>query len=295
MINNDQSYHDFWDKAARIVFVEAARKAMKDGKTLKEFLNILLKLPLEWIEKYLEGTYGHSIMDIKAEKMALSIRATLINSISIFDILKEESSKEKFSIKDWILTPQEQWKSRFLFLSCKPAERASLIPLITSWLSIASEALLHCSPTSKRTWFFIDELHNLKRLPGIETSLAEIRKFGGCFVIGTQIISQLNKIYSHDVAKTIAGLCGTKVIMSIPEPETAKYMSEFLGEKEEISTSEAISYGANTMRDSVNISQKSENKPTVPYNEIMCLKTGEAFVSFPSTDSIAKVKFNLAK
>lgn len=168
-------------------------------------------------------------MDIRAEKMALSVRTTLINSVSIFDILKESSPKN-FSIKNWILTPQERCHG-LLFLSCKPEERASLIPLITSWLSIASEALLHSSPTTKRTWFFIDEIHNLKRLPGIETSLAEIRKFGGCFVIGTQMISQLNKIYSHDVARTIAELCATKVIMSIPEPETAKYMSGFLGEK----------------------------------------------------------------
>lgn len=294
LINNDQSYHDFWDKASRIVFVETAQKAIKEGKTSKEFLNILLKLPLEWIEKYLEGTYGQSIIDTRAEKMALSIRTTLINSVSIFDILKK-SSEKNFSIKNWILTPREDEGHGFLFLSCTPKERASLIPLITSWLSIASESLLHGFPTSKRTWFFIDELHNLKRLPSIETSLAEIRKFGGCFVIGTQMISQLNKIYSHDVAKTIAGLCGTKVIMSTPEPETAKYMSGFLGEKEEISTSESISYGANTMRDGANISQHKEVKKVVSPSEIMNLKTGEAFISFPGIDLSAKVKFKLAK
>ena len=83
--------------------------------------------------------------------------------------------------------------------------------------------------------------------------------------------------------------------MNVPEPETAKYMSSFLGEKEEISTSEAISYGANTMRDGVNIAQKTERKLTVPYNEIMNLSTGEAFIKFSNIELIAKVKFEYNK
>ena len=149
------------------------------------------------------------------------------------------------------------------------------------------------SPTNRRTWFFIDELHNLKKLPKIETFLAEVRKYGGCFVIGTQMISQLNAIYKHEITRTITGLCGTKIIMGIPEPDTAKYMSGFLGEKEEISTSEGISYGANTMRDGVNIAQKTDKKQTVPYWEIMNLKIGEAYIKFSGVDIITKVQFEL--
>lgn len=290
LIESNNHYYDFWDKAARIVFVETAKKALKEGISTKEFLEILLETPLDNIGQYLEGTYGHTIMDIKADKMALSVRTTLINAISIFDVLKD-STEKNFSIRNWILTPHKDNQPHILFLSCKPAERASVIPLITAWLSIASQALLHKQQATERTWFFIDELHNLKRLPNIETFLAEIRKYCGCFVMGTQMISQLSKIYTIEVAKIITGLCGTKVVMSIPEPETAKYMSSFLGEKEEVSTAESISYGANTIRDGVNIAQKTEKKLTVPYSEIMTLKPGEAFLSFASIPSVAKVRF----
>ena len=45
------------------------------------------------------------------------------------------------------------------------------------------------------------------------------------------------------------------------------------------------------MRDGVNIAQKTEKKQTVPYGEIMSLGIGEAFISFPGMDSVAKVKF----
>jgi hypothetical protein len=283
-------YDNFWDKAAKIVFVETAKKAIKEKKSTQEFLDFLLKIPLEDMQKYLKDSYAHSLVDSKADKMALSIRATLINAVSVFDIIKE-SKKDNFSIREWIASG----KTGILFLSCKPMERASMIPIITSWLSIASESLLHSLPTEKRTWFFIDELHNLRRLPKIETSLAEIRKFGGCFVIGTQMISQLNNIYGREVSKTLTGLCGTKIVMCIPEPETAKYMSGFLGEKEEISASEAISYGANTMRDGVNIAQKIEKKQTVPYSEIMKLKPGEAFIGFSGVSTVTKTTFKLHK
>jgi hypothetical protein len=229
-------------------------------------------------------------MSTKADKMALSIRATLITAVSVFDVLKE--SGDNFSIRNWISSPIND-ETQILFLSCKPAERTALTPLITAWLSIASESLLQTNPTDKRTWFFIDELHNLKRLPKIEASLAEVRKFGGCFVIGTQMVSQLNAIYGHETAHTIAGLCGTKVVMNVPEPETAKYMSGFLGEKEEISTTESISYGANTVRDGVNIAQQTHRKSSVPFNEIMNLKTGEAFIKFSGMDLVTKTKFKL--
>ena len=49
-------------------------------------------------------------------------------------------------------------------------------------------------------------------------------------------------------------------MVNVPEPITAKYMADFLGEKrhylkEEITSLETLSYGANTMRDGANISQ----------------------------------------
>ncbi|GHT95905.1 hypothetical protein FACS1894122_13820 [Alphaproteobacteria bacterium] len=318
LIGRSDIHDKFWEDAAQIVFVETAKKVIRENKSTQEFIDLLLKVSLEEIQMYLKGTYGYSLMDKRADKMAISIRATLINAVSVFDILKESKS-DNFSIRDWVLTthaitladstsalkthpayPSEDGEainasaaSTTMFLSCKPAERTALTPLITAWLSIASEALLQTNPTDKRTWFFIDELHNLKRLPKIETSLAEVRKFGGCFVIGTQMVSQLNAIYGHETAHTITGLCGTKVVMNVPEPETAKYMSGFLGEKEEISTMESISYGANTVRDGVNIAQQTHKKSSVPFNEIMNLKTGEAFIKFAGIDLVTKTKFKL--
>ncbi len=223
------------------------------------------------------------LLCLKSQFVNSSIRSRDTNGLGHFSF--------NFSKSSIIIFPL----TRILFLSCTPAQRSTLIPIITAWLSITTEYLLHTKPTSERTWFFIDELHNLKRLPRLESSLAEVRKFGGCFVMGTQIVSQLNSIYTCEVARTIMGLCDTKIVMRIPEPETARYMSTFLGEKEEVSTTEGISYGANIIRDGVNIAQKTDKKSTVLPAEIIDLKPGEAFIRFSGIDMVAKSKFKLHK
>jgi hypothetical protein len=101
LVHHGDSNDKFWEEAAQIVFVETAKKIIRERKSTKEFLDFLLKVPLEDIHRYLSGTYAHSLMDNRADKMAISIRATLINAVSVFDILKE-STNENFSIRKWI-------------------------------------------------------------------------------------------------------------------------------------------------------------------------------------------------
>ena len=276
----------FWEDAAKIVFVETAKKIQAQGKSLEEFIDILLKLPLNEMQEYLKGSYGGGLIDKNADKMALSIRAMLINSVHIFDALREEEGNN-FSIREWLSSDDKG----FLFLSCTPKERGTVIPMITSWLSIAGETLMQLPESDKRTWFFIDELHNLKKLPKLDQALAEIRKFGGCYVMGTQLIAQLEKVYGRELTRAITGLCGTKVVMNVPEPITAKYMADFLGDKEEITTLEALSYGANTIRDGANISQRYSKEAVVSGSQIMFLKTGEAFLKLYGIETIGKVMF----
>ena len=290
LIDKGGDHDRFWEDAAKIVFVETAKKIKKDKKSLDEFIDVLLKTPLDEMQKYLSGSYGASLMDKSADKMALSIRATLINAVHIFDVLREDSDNN-FSIKKWI----NESAGGFLFFSCSPKERSTIIPMITAWLTIASESLMETKATDKRTWFFIDELHNLRKLPMLDTALAEIRKFGGCFVMGTQLISQLNVRYGQELTRAITGLCGTKVVMNVPEPITAKYMADFLGDKEEITTTETLSYGANTIRDGANIAQRYSKESTVSGSQIMFLKTGEAFLKFHGMEIIGKVMFKYHK
>ena len=87
----------------------------------------------------------------------------------------------------------------------------------------------------------------------------------------------------------------TKFVMNVPEPITAKYMADFLGEKEEITSLETLSYGANTMRDGANISQgqcpRYAKENVVSRAQIMDLTTGSAFVRFYGIPIVGKIQF----
>lgn len=60
--------HDkFWEDAAKVVFVETAKKIQAQGKSLEEFIDILLKTPLIEMQKYLDGSYGGGLIDKNAD------------------------------------------------------------------------------------------------------------------------------------------------------------------------------------------------------------------------------------
>lgn len=74
-------------------------------------------------------------------------------------------------------------------------------------------------------------------------------------------------------------------------------MADFLGEKEEITSLETLSYGANTMRDGANISQgqcpRYAKENVVSGAQIMDLTTGSAFVRFYGIPIVEKIQFKL--
>jgi hypothetical protein len=91
------------------------------------------------------------------------------------------------------------------------------------WISIATDALMGLSHSQeRRLWIVIDELPAIKKLPKLQMMLAEIRKYGGCAILGTQDMCQLDEIYGQNIVKSIANLCSTKVVFRI---EGAKLLS----------------------------------------------------------------------
>lgn len=128
-------------------------------------------------------------------------------------------------------------------------------------------------------------------MPALPKALAEVRKYGGCFVLGLQDLSQLDDLYGVNITRTISGNTGTKVIFRLPDTYTATRISEFLGKQEIIEPNESISYGAHQMRDGVNLSDQRLSKPTISYTDIIQLNNLEAYLQLPGNMPITKVKF----
>ena len=77
--------------------------------------------------------------------------------------------------------------------------------------------------------FVLDEAPSIY-LPNLSQYLAENRKYGMSFILGTQNQAQLNKVYSQDEAQTIFSTCATKILFNPGEYNSAKLYSDLLGD-----------------------------------------------------------------
>lgn len=282
--------HDpFWSDAARSLFGETLKILKKRKRaTLQEALDYAISLPLKDIQWFYAGTPAAALVDKGADKTAASIRVNLATYIRSLFLLEESS--QSFSVRQWV---QDEKRPGWLFLLATPDQRETLRPLLTTWLNTAINALMACRPDPmRRLWFFIDEMASLNKVEALPKGLAESRKFGGCIVSGIQNISQIDKIYGHEIRKTMMSLYNTKLFFRSPDSDTAQWITKTLGENEVIENSEGISYGAHQMRDGVSLNEQRRFKPIIPYTEFMALPDLTAYVKLPEDYPIAKIRFS---
>lgn len=117
----------FWRQAAKDILA-AALKKFSHERDSQQLYNLLVKAPLEEFSQAFEGTEAATYTQQEGEKMTLSIRATLVNNVQSLQYLQ----KGDFSFRQWVQedTNSHQW----LFLTAKPDQRATLIPLIRGQL-----------------------------------------------------------------------------------------------------------------------------------------------------------------
>ena len=274
----------FWEQAARTLLASALEE-LRDVRHTTELCHLLMGSDLKTLELFFKNTPAHYLMGEATDKMSLSVLATLSPHIKALTFVAD--TNVPFSIRNWILDDGDSW----LFLTTAPDQRATLKPLITTWLDIAFNGLMSlATDRDRRVWFILDELPALQKIPSLPTALAESRKFGGCVVAGIQNIHQLQKIYGHAEAQAIMNLFNTSFIFRTEDPETCRYLSAKLGEQELQDVQENISYGANTMRDGVNLNAMRRQRALVLPTEISLLPNLTCYVKYPGNWPVAKLK-----
>ena len=277
----------FWVTAARQLFSNGAAVLWKRGvKENRILVDHLLKTELNQLAEAMEGTVAQSIVDPENPKTALSVRAMLTAHIGALEFLPDTG--KPFSIRDWV---SRKDGGGFLFLTSRGDQHASLRGLISTWLEIAVNALLSLDQDGeRRVWVILDELPTLHQVPSLQPGLAESRQFGGCFVLGIQVSSALRDLYGKNGAETISGLCGTRVVLSAPDRDTAQWSADSLGRAEIEEVSEAYSYGANTMRDGVSLTPRRELRSLALPSEIMRLPNLTGYLKLPGPWPVARIK-----
>ncbi|MEO1489465.1 MAG: type IV secretion system DNA-binding domain-containing protein [Pseudomonadota bacterium] len=282
---------DFWQKAARTLFVEMCMKMAKMGvRTNGGLAYFLMQSDLKTISRQLEGTLAGPLMSPSAAKMAESIRATFNANANVFRFLPEPPKGEDgFSINKWMT--QDIKEGSILFITSSHPDLVLNRPLLTLWMDLAVNALFRVGRTRDlRTWFLIDEVHALHRLPAIEHGLQTARAVGGAFVLGMHSFGALKDTYGENGATHLTSLAGTKLILKLADHETAEQCMQIIGRREVRQMDEAYSYGYNNSRDASTITPRKQIEELVMAEDIKDLPSLHGFVKFPDGFPAAPIK-----
>lgn len=282
---------DFWQKSARTLFVEMCVKMVKMGvRSNGALAYFLMQSDLKTIHAQLEGTIAGPMMSPSAAKMAESIRTTFIANANVFRFLPEPRKGERgFSIKEWMTTDVKE--GSILFITSAHPDLVLNRPLLTLWMDLAVNSLFQMGRSRNlRTWFLIDEVHALHRLPAIDHGLQTGRAFGGAFVLGMHSFDKLEETYGEHGATNLASLAGTKLILKTADPETSRRCSELIGNREVRQMDEAYSYGYNNSRDASTITPRTQVTELVMPVDISNLPSMHGFVKFPDGFPAARIK-----
>jgi hypothetical protein len=139
----------------------------------------------------------------------------------------ERETKRRWSAAAWA-----KERKGWVFLTSKPTMRERMRPLMSLWLDLLVLRLMNEGEMSgRKTWFVLDELASLQRLPQLMTAVTENRKSNNPIVLGFQGKAQVEALYGH-VAEAMLSQPATKIFLKTSEPYASEWISKAIGEVE---------------------------------------------------------------
>jgi type IV secretion system protein VirD4 len=123
----------------------------------------------------------------------------------------------------------------------------------------------------------LDEFANIGTIPDFETTISLARGRGVALWLGVQSLSQLDKSYGHANAQTIVTNCSTKIALHGLDYNTAKYVSDMLGESTIVAKRHGFSFSPTGLV-SVSRHGTEHRKMLLTPDEVMRLSETEAIV-----------------
>jgi hypothetical protein len=182
----------------------------------------------EELDRRLVGTPYASMIDRQAPAQRSGVLASLNMVADTLKLLPTEGGgSARWSAAAWS-TKRTGW----LFLTSTPETRQRLVPLTSLWLDTLVLRLMNQGQRHVRaTWFILDELASLQRLPQLHTAITENRKSNNPVVLGFQGRAQLETRYGHD-AEALLSQPATKIFLRTSEPRAAKWIADSIGDIE---------------------------------------------------------------
>lgn len=257
----------FWCYNARILFRDLITKLADAGKTTNaDLYHAAVKLPLDELAALLAGEHGGALMDPRAEKTAIGIRAELGSHMGAWSFIRDEDNS--FSIREYIdnIDTTDKW----VFITSRGDAHPIVKPLVSLWVElIVASILSQQSKPDRRIHLVLDEFPSLQKIPSLGQLMAEGRSFGACVDLGIQHWSQLKKTWGPDEAASMLGNAGTWCVLKATEKEGAEVMSASFGDREYREKKEQRTMSANDERDSVSFSTDKKVQKVVLPGEVL--------------------------
>jgi type IV secretion system protein VirD4 len=271
----------FWEEAARSLLagliLYTIYEAPSSHRTLSAAIGLLLS-PLDQLDAHIARMSRHSVGAIATagaaargmtEEMLRSIVASASSQVGCwapggalelltnrsdfaFDVLRQLAAS--FFL---ILPPERIRENRsVLRLLCGIAIRT----LTRSWPK----------PDAKRILFILDEFANLGRMEDVEDGVTYLAGNGIQLWMIVQDFSQLKNAYKEK-AETIFANCGARIVFNVQDLETAKKVSEMIGNRTVVLESPTQTSGPLFMPGSVGTGHSLAGRPLLTPDEVMRL------------------------
>lgn len=271
----------FFLKAARSIFAR-----MLELKPTAERIVECLK-DEKLIDEIVAGTEHAHLINEGAKGQRGGVLATLSEIGEALKLLPSpDQCAGELSITEWA-----RRRRGWIFITSTQDTRDALRTLQAAWINILMKRLLAVAPQWGRQnpcWVVVDEVHSLKRLPALSTTIVEGRKFGLKTVLGTQNKAQFEEHYGRGAA-TMLSAPHVKVLFRCNEPESARWVAEMIGEEEKerprIGTTATVQSNG---RDSINYSTVTERRFVVSKEQIMALPNLRGYWKY--SDSVVRFR-----
>lgn len=208
-----------------------------------------------------------------------SVLSTVLTKMQPYEFIAAAWSRaeEKISLRKWVKG------NVILILGNDEAQRSALDAINRAiFKRIVELVLAQENSTTRRTWFFLDEVREAGTLDGLQSLLTKGRSKGASVVLGFQDIDGMKEVYGEYLASEITGQCACKAFLRTDSPKTAQWASSILGDREyvELSHSESENQSSSTgfrglpnksAGTSKSVSQQIVKRPIVLDSEIMGL------------------------
>lgn len=194
-----------------------------------------VSLPLPEIRQQLSQYHPEAQGAVEeGSKTSQSLLITLTAQMApVFDLAAAwGKTKSRFSLSDWLADPNPPHRAVILQGNGQLPElqRAYIQGMLALLAGRVNSPALPDS-RSRRIWLFLDEMPQLGRIPEI-WPLAEIGRSKGLrLVLGMQDIAQLRAIYGHDPVAALTSMVGTTLITRLGGTETARWVSDLIGQR----------------------------------------------------------------